>query len=499
MVNRYGDGEGTCARCYYLDRGVDPARVDEWIPEEELTPVERVTRHFGFDGDNTETSGDKWRKGSGEDLSPPISTYPRSLGENAYCGLAGEIVRQIEPHTEADPAALMVSVLTLFGNAVGRRPYFDAGDYQHATNLFAVIVGETDSGRKGTAAESPRRIVAEADPTWAACVKSGLASGEGVIHHVRDERRERRPPRKGEVSLDSDGLIEEVVDAGVEDKRLMVFESEFAKVLAVVSRRDSTLSAVLRDAWDRGDLQTLSKNSPEKATAALVSVLTQITPTELEARLDSTEVANGFMNRFVIVAARRSKLLPRGGNVPPGVRTVLADQVRSALSHARNLNEVGMTLEAWQSWDPGIYGSLVVRPHGLVGVLTARAAPMVRRLALLYALLDERSVVDVEHLEAALELWRYVEDSARWVFGDRFGDRVVDDCLLHLTEAGKDGLTRNKLRELLGHRVAASRITNALNLLRSVGRARSVREQPAKGRPTERWFLIPTTNKEDKS
>ena len=284
------------------------------------------------------------------------------------------------------------------------------------------IVGDTEQRTEGNRAEGPRRLTAGADPEWKRCVASGLVSGEGVDPSRSRRRTERRKAKTADDKLraDADGFIEEQVDSGAEDKRLMVLVPELAQVLGVIARKDNTLSAVLRDLWDRGTAQTLAKNSPERATGALVSILTHITPHELRARLDSTEIANGFMNRFVIVAARRSKFLSRGGNVPSAVRAVLADKVRDALDQAKLLNEVDMTPEAWRLWDEK-YELLVTRPRGLVGVLTARAAPMVRRFALLYALLDERSVVGVEHLEAALELWRYVEDSAGWVFGDRFG------------------------------------------------------------------------------
>jgi hypothetical protein len=114
---------------------------------------------------------------------------------------------------------------------------------------------------------------------------------------------------------------------------------------------------------------------------------------------------------------------------------------------------------------------------------------MVRRFALIYALLDERLVVDVEHLRAALEMWRYVEESTVWVFGDRFGDWVTDDCWLHLREAGAQGITRTELRDELGHRVASARVTNALRLLGSMGLARMEKEATG-GRPIERWFVI---------
>jgi hypothetical protein len=45
-----------------------------------------------------------------------------ALDEAAYWGLAGEIVRTIEPHTESDPVALLVQFLIMVGNAIGHAP-----------------------------------------------------------------------------------------------------------------------------------------------------------------------------------------------------------------------------------------------------------------------------------------------------------------------------------------------------------------------------------------
>ena len=45
-----------------------------------------------------------------------VGSWPRPLGEAAYYGLAGEFVRLVEPHTEADPASLLVQLLAATGN-----------------------------------------------------------------------------------------------------------------------------------------------------------------------------------------------------------------------------------------------------------------------------------------------------------------------------------------------------------------------------------------------
>ncbi len=191
----------------------------------------------------------------------------------------------------------------------------------------------------------------------------------------------------------------------------MLLIPEFAQVLGVIARKDNTLSAVLRDFWDRGTAQTLSKNSPERATGALVSVLAHITPTELRARLDSTEIANGFANRFVFVAAKRSKLLPRGGSIPvadySAARAEAQRRARRGAEGHRDghdrggLGDLGRRVRATRHSPARARW----RDHG-------RAAPIVRRFALIYALMDERPIVEAERLRASLEMWRYVEQSA---------------------------------------------------------------------------------------
>jgi hypothetical protein len=104
------------------------------------------------------------------------------MASDGYVGLAGEVVRAIEPNTEADPVAILIQYLAFFGNAVGRGPHFRVEGDQHFTVLNAVLVGETAKSRKGTSAGRVREIFKIADGEWEAhCIKSGLSSGEGLI------------------------------------------------------------------------------------------------------------------------------------------------------------------------------------------------------------------------------------------------------------------------------------------------------------------------------
>src|SRR5262245_42949166 len=237
---------------------------------------------------------------AGDSYAPP--PWP-TMDPAAYHGLAGEVVSTILPHTEADPVALLLQFLASFGNVGGRGRHYQVEQTRHYGNLFAVLVGKTSKARKGTSADRIHPIFATADPAWYVdCVKSGMSSGEGVIFHVRDEVYAMRR-----------GVLE-CVDLGVSDKRLLLQEHEFFRVLAVMKREGNNLSGVIRDAWDgRSPLQTLTKQSPAKATNAHISIVAHITVEELRRMLDETAMANGFANRFLFACVKRSKMLPFGG------------------------------------------------------------------------------------------------------------------------------------------------------------------------------------------
>jgi hypothetical protein len=114
--------------------------------------------------------------------------WPNPPSEKAYYGLAGEIAHAIEPHTEADPAAVLIQLLVAFGNVVGHTAYYQVEADQHHTNLFTVLVGDSSKARKGTSWGHVKSIFGEIDPSWQNDrLTTGLSSGEGLIWAVKDE------------------------------------------------------------------------------------------------------------------------------------------------------------------------------------------------------------------------------------------------------------------------------------------------------------------------
>jgi hypothetical protein len=406
------------------------------------------------------------------------STWPL-IDDAAYYGLAGDVVRTIEPHSEADPVAILIQLLAYFGNIVGRNPHYRVeGDY-HRANIYTVLVGDTSKGRKGTSAGRVKSVATHADGRWVdEQIKNGLSSGEGLISEVRDQRKAFNPKTKKI----------EIVDLGVTDKRLLVAEAEFANALTVMERAGNNLSPVIRAAWEGLLLSTMTKNSPLRATGAHVSIVGHITTAELQSHLARTDMANGFANRFLFICVRRSKLLPHGGSLSDEKIEILGERLRLAVEHATRISEVRMTQDASEAWELA-YPDLSAERLGLLGAITARAEAQVIRLALLYALMNRKHDIEVDHLRAALAVWEYAEASAVRIFGDALGNPVADDIYRALKQAGASGMSRTAIRDLFGRHQSTGRISAALALLAKMRRARC-KETDTSGRPLETWYTV---------
>jgi hypothetical protein len=413
-----------------------------------------------------------------EDAPPPAAPPPPSapqqtiaqptptLADAALYGLAGKIVQTMAPKTEAHPAALLGSLLVTFGAAVGRGAWMTASGTRHHANLSLCIVGDSSRARKTTAANNVRELFARAEilPPMA----SGLSTGEGIIHHIRDPRPDAE-------------------DEGITDKRLFVLESELARALAAMKREGNSLSAVLREAWDGSPLRTLTKRDAETCAHPHVSILAAVTREELKKRLDENELLNGFGNRVLWVLVQRPHLLALAGELPWQELTPLLQRLSAALSVARDAGELHRSQAADARWCE-IYEELAATNHsGVAGCLTDRAEAQVLRLGMIFALLDCSRIVEPAHLDAALAFWRYCEASVLCVFGGLSKDaRNVKSAL----DAAKPGeLSRDEISLKIGKHIYGERLDAALAELAKDGHATSRREETG-GRPKELWRAL---------
>ncbi len=394
--------------------------------------------------------------------------FPAPPDPAAYHGLAGEVVERVEPCTEADPVAVLAQLLVACGAMVGRGAYFCIEATRHHANEFVVLVGESAKARKGSSFDHVTKLMTAADGSFAARCSTGLSSGEGLIWALRDPQG---------------------ADQGAGDPRLLVIEPEFASVLKGVNRDVSTLSPVLRSAWDGRPLALLTRSAPARASAAHLSLIGHITTAELVHHATSLEVANGLLNRFLFVACRRVRLLPEGGDPDPLAGSDLPDRLARHLRRGARRGELRLSEAARADWHD-IYLSMAVAEDGLVGGLLARSEAHVLRLSMCYALIDGAEVIGVEHLAAGLALHEYSARSVRAIFGAATGNERAEQIYRSLSASGP--MTRTDLRDLFGRNHHKSDIDEALRTLEAAGRAESVRIVTG-GRPAELWRAKPAS------
>lgn len=409
-----------------------------------------------------------------EEPRPDATTLPAPAGWPAppaaavYHQLLGEIVTRIAPHTEADPVAILTQLLVAFGAAVGRGAWFEVEATRHHPHEFMLLVGDSSKARKGSSWDHVRRLIATVDPTLERRILTGLSSGEGLIWAVRDPSGQ---------------------DPGIGDQRLLVIEPEFASVLKSSAREISTLSPTLRSAWDGRPLAILTRTAPARATSAHIALIGHITRDELRRHTTTIELSNGYLNRFVVIACRRQRLLPEGGHHDPLADSGLHRLLAAAVQHARNAGQLRLDDDARTLWHDA-YHELAQPQPGILGQITARAEAHTIRLALIYALTDGAKHISPQHLTTALALHDYAARSAAWALTGATGQPLAEQIHAALT-ASPAGLTRSQISDTLNHNHPAGQLDHALRALQTAGRA-TVTQIATGGRPAQLWTATAT-------
>ena len=372
-------------------------------------------------------------------------------------GLIKDIIDTVMPETEAHLMAIVFSFLCSLGNIIGRKFYFPMEGGKHYPNIFICLVGRTAKARKGTSWGRIEEIYNKVDFNWVTDnITSGLYTGEGLIHALRDPRYEYNKKTQQE----------ELVDEGVKDKRLLALESEFSNVLNQSNGKMSILSNVLRNAWDGKTLTTLIKNNREKASNPHVSIIAHITKEELKNCITSSDLVNGFANRFLWVYVERSKKLPLGGDIPEEKIISIANQINDINIWAigfRGESPITFDVEAEKLWCE-MYEDLSEGVEGILGKVTSRSEPQVLRLSLIYAILDKSKEIKSKHLKAAKSLWSYCLKSADYIF-DNSNNNIINETIIDYLKNNDNGLSKTEIYKLFHNHHQKEKINMAISFL----------------------------------
>ena len=407
-------------------------------------------------------------------------------------GLVGDVARAGSETTEANPFAVAANFIAFMGCAVGRGPYMPVGNTWHHARQFMLHIGRSGRGRKGDAVSLIGRIehaLKALSPDATPQVhRGGLSSREGLVHLIHDGYTEGQKE------------VEPVLD-----KRLLVIESEFANVLHQGKREGNTLSAALRDCWDGVSMKPATKTSRLWATDPHIALVGAVTPSELLGLMASRELTNGFANRFMMLWAERPKLMAFPRPTRQEDVNALAERVLEVLQFCqaerwadKDHMRVELSQDARKRYEVLYYGELNDNSAGeRITALIERRAPMLLRLAMLFALCDKTTTVEVHHINAALAWVRYSVESVKFIFASAADEvevaevndtvqKIVDFLTVHKRVTRKQ-ITVDCFK---GH-VNKTRIDAALDELLSCNPPRiTVQEdRSGPGRPTKFYKL----------
>lgn len=419
-------------------------------------------------------------------------SFPPPMRSEAFHGILGEVVKIMTKHCESSPEVLLLHGLVIVGNIMGRSAYVYGGGPKLFPNEFAVFVGETARGRKGTAYAMWEQLAELVNADWfSGCFSNQVQSGEGIVSRIRDERYGVPPGKKKK----GEPLEEVLLDAGVSDKRLLILEEELSHVLKMAQRSGNTLSEVLRRAWDSPSvLRNDNKNSPQKATDPHVSFIGHITRDELLKVLNIIDLNNGMANRMLWCAARRTGDMPNAEFLNWKNHQTITEKLNEIFQQRyANTSKPALfsrSSDARNYWDQ-LYRKLNAQKlEGTMDAILARDTSHILKIALIFAVADSAQNIERQHLQAALAVIDFCRDSARWTFGQVTGNRLANLIYWELSRSPA-GLTRSDItRDVCRGNTTKTQLDLALSTLVKNKLAKVTMEKGEKGHGIERWFAV---------
>jgi DNA polymerase I-like protein with 3'-5' exonuclease and polymerase domains len=231
-------------------------------------------------------------------------------------------------------------------------------------------------------------------------------------------------------------------------------------------------------------LQPGSKSTNAKVDHPRVSVLAGTTPEDLREHFPTEWLNDGTANRFLWIRIRVMPPQPDGGPTAVGHCPREIQQLHAVFGRFASLAapiEMQRTQQCIERWR-AVYSNLKKRGPYKV---THRTEAHILRIAVILALCDNRTQVDIDHLEAAIRLYNYSSQCARAIFHPQ---KVSDEAMQiveFLRNRGATGATRSEIHRAVfqGH-VRAKDLIGYLKETLEAGFTRTEGKRP------ERWYAL---------
>jgi hypothetical protein len=379
-----------------------------------------------------------------------------------FTGPLGKITMALDPHTEADPIGVHMSLMAAFSAAIGGSVNVEL-EGPRSLMVWPVLVGRAGEGHKGRATTLALRVVKGALPQWS---RSKIANS---------------------IPATALGLVEQVaryhqVDDDVPGSPLFVCTEGDSLIHS--TKREMKFGAHLRNLFDRANLEHITAKSNVVVEHPRGVFLTHVQPKNWAAISNGRDASGGTWSRMLPVFVEKSKELPVFGR--KSLDSIIEQQskvFRQAVNKARDLELItvsGTVSDTFEKRHRPVIKSLVKRSGADAEDMTARCLEQAVRIAALYAAAEGRDSILARHFDAAIEIIRYSVDTVIMVTGSK---ATLPERIRMSIEARGGKATKSEVWEDVGRNYTSAAFSRALLELPEI---RVTSEQPKKGGRTGR-------------
>ncbi len=336
------------------------------------------------------------------------ATGPPTLPIEVYYGPIGRYVEIMRPTTEAPPefhfGAFLTSLSILFGTC-----YLEVGGRRLYPTLFSILTGSTGITHKTTVANQVVTFLRLVAPDL--IILPGSGSREGLVKSLPDEGSPvfwRAPEFTQQLRKAANSGTGNLVEFWLE-----------------IYDRPSSIEHRLAK-------ETIIKHNP------CVAMLSDGTESYLTEVFSVAAIGNGLLNRLCIWMGQPGGPIP----FPPAPDTVeldrLVEEVRLAAKKAEGL-PVTASEEALEAWSDLYHAEVYPMQQRPGGEAYARLSDMTWKVATIFTLADQRSVVEKDDLLSGWTVAKYLVECSSRIAGQIGASEQAQLCEAVATAVEKHG------------------------------------------------------------
>lgn len=408
-----------------------------------------------------------------EKACPPSTEKPKNLSQkNPFPKISNEIFNSymdvLIEVTEAPKSYHFFSFAAIMGMLLGKNVYLSYARPLYP-NMFVLLVGRSGLDRKDTAISYATDLLRSI--TTEVQILPTITSYEGLLLAMGHNETE----------------------LGIQHEITLVAMSEFDALMRK-SRSESVSNLIpsLCNLYDcPNEARVITKSEPIRVINPFLSIVAGIQPDIVEEAFRTGDVHGGFAGRIMYVLDTTDKDIP----LPMKYNINHWNSLISELSHIKANNkkqhEIKLSNKSIPLWKEFyVWYRSNDQKIDLLNTLNARITNHVLKIAMLFAVSEDSSEIDIIHLENAIEIGKWLIENNKNLFGGlgqtaygRLESRIIDI----LSESSK---TKRELRHRLGGRVTSDILVKVIESLKKADVIAEKLVKMPSGQVSKKLFLL---------